>query len=250
MAVEGPSPPSNNKGINNPKGVSSAGAGGGLAAWWAQVRSQHGPTVQAHVVNVKAKAKGIKWSMPVDVKVDFVRPMMETIREVAFNARQAFYTLPPHVQQAAPLAGVALGSGLLVFLVQQRRVNYHVSSNPCTLNSLDEDNAYIPLICSTFLAILSPFCVLGLQRRQGADLTLQVNTLRKEKEELLKRINLLKAKSGTPRTEVETRMAAAIAEATNAAAAAADAAARAATACIYQRPAHMNDTNNKGPMVQ
>ena len=39
-----------------------------------------------------------------------------------------------------------------------------------------------------------------------------------------------------PRTEVEARLANAVAEATNAAAAAADAAARAATACIIQRP--------------
>lgn len=39
-----------------------------------------------------------------------------------------------------------------------------------------------------------------------------------------------------PRTDVEARLANAVAEATNAAAAAADAAARAATACIIQRP--------------
>lgn len=42
-----------------------------------------------------------------------------------------------------------------------------------------------------------------------------------------------------PRSDVEARLAKAIAEATNAAAAAADAAARAATACIIQRPQQM-----------
>ena len=75
-----------------------------------------------------------------------------------------------------------------------------------------------------------------LQRQNSEDLTAQVKTLKREKEDLLKRINLLKARSGSPRSEVEARMASAVAEATNAAAAAADAAARAATACIYQRP--------------
>lgn len=64
----------------------------------------------------------------------------------------------------------------------------------------------------------------------------QVKALRKDKDDLLKRINLIKARSGTPRSDIETRMAVAVAEATNAAAAAADAAARAATACIIHRP--------------
>lgn len=74
------------------------------------------------------------------------------------------------------------------------------------------------------------------QRRKEDELILQVKSLKKEKEDLLKRINLIRARSGTPRSEVEARMASAVAEATTAAAAAADAAARAATACIFQRP--------------
>eukprot|EP00887_Chlorella_sp_A99_P003328 scaffold26.g3328.t1 len=113
--------------------------------------------------------------------------------------------LPPPVQQAAPFVGVGLGTGLVVFAVQQRRLNK--------------------------------------QRQRGQQLEQQVATLKKEKADLISRINALKAgasaclhiKAGTPRTEVEARMAAAVAEATNAAAAAADAAARAATACIIQR---------------
>lgn len=64
--------------------------------------------------------------MPVDVKVDFLRPTVEAVREAVLNVQTAYLQLPPHVQQAAPLVGVAVGSGLVVFLVQQRRVNYHV----------------------------------------------------------------------------------------------------------------------------
>ena len=45
---------------------------------------------------------------------------------------------------------------------------------------------------------------------------------------------LLLQSNRAPRTDVEARLATAVAEATNAAAAAADAAARAATACIYK----------------
>jgi seryl-tRNA synthetase len=127
--------------------------------------------------------------------------------------------LPPPVQQAVPYVGVAVGSGALVFMLQQRRINH--------------------------------------ANRRGDELNQQVKNLAKEKEELMKRINLLKAKSGTPRTEVEARMASAVAEATNAAAAAADAAARAATACIFQRmpqvplpPSPQELPKGQGPFLQ
>ena len=53
---------------------------------------------------------------------------------------------------------------------------------------------------------------------------------------LLVRCPWMAQASRAPRTDVEARLANAVAEATNAAAAAADAAARAATACIIQRP--------------
>jgi hypothetical protein len=114
--------------------------------------------------------------------------------------------LPPPVQMAAPYVGAGVASGLVVFALQQRRVGHH-------------------------------------QRREE-ELGAQVKVLRADRDALLKRVNLLKAKSGSPRSEVEARMALAIAEATNAAAAAADAAARAATACIFNpavRPPVGND---------
>lgn len=75
-----------------------------------------------------------------------------------------------------------------------------------------------------------------MQRQKNSELQGQVHGLQKERGELLKRVNTLKG-NRAPRTDVETRLANAVAEATNAAAAAADAAARAATACIIHRPA-------------
>ena len=194
MVAEGGKPAQGN--LNGSAKAGGAAAGGGLGAWWRHNTGQDAAkAVHHHVSNVtnsvRQRAQTMKWSMPVDVKVDILRPTIETVTEV-------FYSLPLPVQQAAPFVGVAAGSGLLVYVIQQRRVNYH--------------------------------------RQHGEELHVQVKTLKKEKEELLKRINLLKARSGTPRSEVEARMASAVAEATNAAAAAADAAARAATACIIQRP--------------
>ena len=63
----------------------------------------------------------------------------------------------------------------------------------------------------------------------------QIKSLQKDKDDLKFKVGVLKAGGGIPKTEMEIKMATAIAEATNAAAAAADAAARAATSCIIQR---------------
>lgn len=130
MGVDGPKPNPAQSGKSPAlNGASGAGAvgGGGLAAWWRQLASRHGSTVQQHVNNVastvKVRAHAMKWSMPVDVKVDFLRPTIEIVRESLTNA---WIQLPPPVQQASPYVGVAVGSGLVVFLLQQRRVNYHV----------------------------------------------------------------------------------------------------------------------------
>lgn len=170
------------------------GAGAGIGAWWAGLVSSHRPAVERRVKQAVTSIQKAKLAMPVDVKVDFLNPTINTVRQ---SLQSAWQQLPPPVQQAAPYAGVAVGSGLLVWAIQQRRLNY--------------------------------------QRQQNAELQLHVGSLQKERQELLRRVNTLKA-NRAPRTEVEARLANAVAEATNAAAAAADAAARAATACIIQRP--------------
>lgn len=59
----------------------------------------------------------------VDVKVDFLNPTIETVKQSLNNA---WAQLPPPVQQAAPYAACVVGSGLVVFVVQQRRLNHQV----------------------------------------------------------------------------------------------------------------------------
>lgn len=83
--------------------------------------------------------------------MDFLKPTIETVQE---SLGLAWAQLPPPVQQAAPYAGVALGSGLLVYVVQQRR--------------------------------------LTLQRQQAVELREQLTGLQKERLDLLRRVNTLK----------------------------------------------------------
>lgn len=104
-------------------------AGGGLGAWWQSVTKSPGAeNVRGRMTSVAQKVKEnaskVKtWSMPVDVKVDFLQPTIQTVK----GAAQAVWVqLPPQAQQAAPYVGVAFGSGLLVYIVQQRRVKYYV----------------------------------------------------------------------------------------------------------------------------
>lgn len=182
----------------NPKGEpdpqASAKAAAGFGAWWQKISNgQHGEKVQAIAKTVKEKAAKVKWSMPVDVKVDFLQPTIQTVQAAALSF---WVQLPPQVQTAAPYAGIAFGSGLFVYLIQNRKVKYY--------------------------------------RRKRDDLVEQVKALQKEKDELKYKVSVLKAGGGIPKTQNEIKMAVAIAEATNAAAAAADAAARAATQCIIR----------------
>ncbi|WPT18181.1 hypothetical protein PSENEW3_00006182 [Picochlorum sp. SENEW3] len=192
------------KGGPNPSGSAAAksGAATGIGAWWQNfTKSPKGEAVKSRMSSfttmAKEKASKMKLAMPVDVKVDFLQPTIQTVRG-AFDS--AWQQLPPQAQQAAPYVGVAFGSGLVVYLIQQRRVNYYK------------------------------------KKREG--LLAEVKSLQKDKDDLKYKVGVLKAGGGIPRTENEIRMATAIAEATNAAAAAADAAARAATSCIVniQKP--------------
>lgn len=103
-------------------------AAGGLGAWWHNV--SHGPRGEAvrnkigsFTNSVKQQASKLKVAMPVDVKVDFLQPTIQTVRGAMHTA---WNQLPPPAQQAAPYVGVAVGSGLVVYLVQQRRIQYYV----------------------------------------------------------------------------------------------------------------------------
>lgn len=133
MGAEGAKPPPHTPVIpTNAAGKGNgAAAGAGLVGLWNKLTG-HGTSavsnVHQHVAQVaytvRREAKNVKWSMPVDVKIDFLRPAFETVKDTLTTT---WIQLPPPVQQAAPFVGVAVGSGLIVYLVQQRRVNYHVS---------------------------------------------------------------------------------------------------------------------------
>lgn len=163
-------------------GKAAAGASGNV--WWSGL-VQRAESAKAHMAKT---VKGLQKGVPVDVKVDFLRPTMDAMKE---SMNSAWRQLPPPVQQAVPYVGVALGSGLIVFAIQQHRVN--------------------------------------VQRRKREEVRLEVQSLLKERAALLRQINDLHTR---PRTDVEVRLAGAVAEATNAAAAAAEAAAHMVTACI------------------
>ncbi|KAI3432872.1 hypothetical protein D9Q98_010455 [Chlorella vulgaris] len=174
-----------------------AGGGGGFNAWWQSLKGHPQATnVHTNVRTTVQRLKKAKWGMPVDVKIDFLRPTIEMLND---SLQQAYRQLPPRLQEAAPQIGVALASGLIVFAIQQRR--------------------------------------LSNQRQANLAMQQELVLVKRERNELRQRVSTLKA-NRAPRTEVEARLATAVAEASNAAAAAADAAARAATACIFQPARH------------
>jgi hypothetical protein len=185
--------PKNGPSAGNP--AAAASSSGGLGAFWKNwSQGPQGQAVRSNFASMKDKVSKMKVAMPVDVKVDFLQPTIQTVKGTLDSAWQQ---LPPQAQQAAPFVGVALGSGLLVYMIQQRRIRYY--------------------------------------RKKRDDLVAEIKSLQKDKDELKFKVGVLKAGGGIPRSENEIKMATAIAEATNAAAAAADAAARAATSCIVQR---------------
>ena len=129
MGAEGAKPPHNppHTAASAAGKATPSAAGAGIAGLWQQLTHRGGSavsSVQQQVAQVAKTVQQQKWSMPVDVKVDFLRPTFETVKETLTTA---WVQLPPPVQQAAPYVGVAVGSGLVVFLIQQRRVNAHVS---------------------------------------------------------------------------------------------------------------------------
>ena len=63
------------------------------------MKGPQGKAVSNFSTMVKDKVGKMKVAMPVDVKVDFLKPTMETIRESANNV---WVQLPPQAQVAAP----------------------------------------------------------------------------------------------------------------------------------------------------
>lgn len=59
----------------------------------------------------------------VHVDVDFMGPFVTSVKKAS---RDVWLQLPPPVRQAAPYAGAGLGTGMLVFSIQQRRLDHAV----------------------------------------------------------------------------------------------------------------------------
>lgn len=104
-----------------------AGGGGGFNAWWQSLKGHPQATnVHTNVRTTVQRLKKAKWGMPVDVKIDFLRPTIEMLND---SLQQAYRQLPPRLQEAAPQIGVALASGLIVFAIQQRRLSNQRQAN-------------------------------------------------------------------------------------------------------------------------
>lgn len=67
----------------------------------------------------------------VHVDVDFMTPFVTSVKKAS---RDVWLQLPPPVRQAAPYVGAGLGTGVLVFSIQQRRLDHAVSL--CSHNAL------------------------------------------------------------------------------------------------------------------
>ncbi|KFM24256.1 mTERF domain-containing protein 1, mitochondrial [Auxenochlorella protothecoides] len=96
----------------------------GLSAWWRQVTNTRGKSasdgVRGLATRLQARAKSIKWSMPVDVKVDVLRPLASAVQD---TTTAVWVRLPPPAQQAAPYLGVALGT-TIIWKALHRRDTY------------------------------------------------------------------------------------------------------------------------------
>ncbi len=94
-AAKEPSPASTG-GASGPAAAGAAAGGGWFSSF---MKGPQGKAVSDFSSMVKDKVGKMKVAMPVDVKVDFLKPTMETIRESANNV---WVQLPPQAQVAAP----------------------------------------------------------------------------------------------------------------------------------------------------
>ena len=62
-------------------------------------------------------------SVAVHVDVDFMGPFVTSVKKAS---KDVWLQLPPPVRQAAPYVGAGLGTGVLVFSIQQRRLDHAV----------------------------------------------------------------------------------------------------------------------------
>jgi hypothetical protein len=78
----GSKPPSSNPALNGAGKGATPAAASGFALWLQQLRGQHGKAVQSAAESVRLRMASTKFSMPVDVKVDFLRPTVEAGKNI------------------------------------------------------------------------------------------------------------------------------------------------------------------------
>ena len=100
-------------------------------------------------------------SVAVHVDVDFMGPFVTSVKKAS---RDVWLQLPPPVRQAAPYVGAGLGTGVLVFSIQQRRLDHAV--RVCSLNIL----TYTSLVSAFGIMILRAVCRMPKTRRWSSDL--------------------------------------------------------------------------------
>ncbi|DBA92532.1 hypothetical protein WJX77_009384 [Trebouxia sp. C0004] len=166
--------------------------------WWGSEASKHSNTTkngaQEFLSRFHGNAKGFKlpkFEMPVHVDVDFMTPFVTSVKKAS---RDVWLQLPPPVRQAAPYVGASVGTGMLVFRIQQRRLDHAHAKNK------------------------------ALEQR------LEVITTERDDAKILAKE--LKSQASRPQGTSEMQMVAAVSQATRAAAEAATAAAGAAAICI------------------
>ena len=100
-------------------------------------------------------------SVAVHVDVDFMGPFVTSVKKAS---RDVWLQLPPPVRQAAPYVGAGLGTGVLVFNIQQRRLDHAV--RVCFFDILTHTSNVSVL----GLMILAAVCRMPKTRRWSNDL--------------------------------------------------------------------------------
>lgn len=79
-------------------------------------------------------AKKWKWEMPVKVDVDFLNPIIDSVKK---TTRDTWRQLPPEVQGALPFVAVAFTSGLIVYKIQHGKYVREAAKSERLSNRVD-----------------------------------------------------------------------------------------------------------------
>ena len=112
-------------------------------------------------------------SAAVHVDVDFMGPFVTSVKKAS---RDVWLQLPPPVRQAAPYVGAGLGTGVLVFSIQQRRLDHAVRVLLCYLE------LYITCVC---IGPLDLSCCLQNAKNKALEQRLEVLSTERDDAKIL-----------------------------------------------------------------